>query len=161
MSTTIKLDQASVRRVQANLDALPKSMARRQFLIALNAAGAPAKATASSRAARQTGLLAKSMIVKIINNKQARFPVGVMIGPSRKVKKPFLGRKTLGVKKAAKLTAAGANVRMRRPSRYAHLAEKKSPAINAATRTLETAGVQRLHQKLEQGLTSEAARLPK
>lgn len=160
MTTTFQIDKASADRLARNLQRLPRSMARLEFIKALNAAGAPGKAVASARAARETGLLSKAMIVKIPRNREG-VPTGVMIGASRKVQKPFRGRKTLGPKKAAKLISQGLKVRMRKPSRYAHLAEKKSPAIAAAARTLQTVGVARLHQKLEQGLALQAGLLPK
>jgi RNase H-fold protein (predicted Holliday junction resolvase) len=200
VSTTFTLDQASVNRVLGNLQRVNKGVARKHLLIGLNAAGGPAKTVAQARAARETGLLQKSMIVKVPRDKNTRIPTGVLIGASRKVQRHVhtrvtrtrvfakrvssaeelaaeryltaaqlkaklkgtvvKGTKSRGVSeaRAAKLILQGKNVRLRKPSRYAHLAERKAPAINAAFRTLQTVGVAKLHQKIEQGIAAEPMR---
>jgi hypothetical protein len=188
VSTTFTLDQASVNRVLGNLQRVNKGVARKHLLIGLNAAGGPAKAVAQARAARETGLLQKSMIVKVPRDKNTRIPTGVLVGPGRgkgkfvrpnkagklkgfgaaqralvaerkrlasgKIGKP-IQRERAAIKAVAAQFTEG---RYRNPTRYAHLAERKSPAIHAAFRTLQTAGVAKLVQKIEQGIAAEPMR---
>lgn len=165
MSTTLLIDWKTVRRVRDNLSRVEKNVGRKHLLIAMNAAGSPAKATAQSESARETGLLAKSQIVKVPRDRKTRYATGVVVGASRSVVRAFINKggkgKLLTDRKATKRVLAGGKVRVRRPSRYAHLAEKKSPAIKRATKTLEVVGVPRMVQKIEQGIAAEAAALPK
>jgi hypothetical protein len=186
--TTIQLNSRSVHLVIGNLLRINKAVAKKWLNIGLNAAGSPAKAVAQARAAKETGLLQKSMTIKVPHDKNTRIPIGVLVGPGRrkgrfmrlnkagklkgfgvaqralvaerkrlatgKIGKP-LERERAAVR-AVKASVAGSVYR--NPTRYAHLAERKSPAINAAFRTLQTAGVAKLVQKIEQGIAAEPMR---
>jgi hypothetical protein len=200
MTTSFQLDQASLNRVLDNLSRVNKGVGKKHLLIGLNAAGGPAKLTAATEAARDSGLLRKAMVVKVTKDKQTKMYDGVLVGASRKVKKyvhtrvtktrvfakrvttaeelaaerlltaaqlkaklrgtVVKGLKSRGVSeaRAAKLILQGKNVRLRKPSRYAHLAERHKPAIHKASRVLESQGVPRLIQKLEQGIAAEPMR---
>jgi predicted pyridoxine 5'-phosphate oxidase superfamily flavin-nucleotide-binding protein len=165
VSTTLLMDWRTVRRVRDNLGRVEKAVGRKHLLIGLNAAGSPAKATAQAESARETGLLSKSMIVRVPRDRKTRYPSGVVIGASRKVVRAFIQKggvgKLLTDRKATKRVLGGGKVRVRKPSRYAHLAERKKPAIHKAARTLEVVGVPRMIQKIEQGIAAECAALPK
>lgn len=161
MSVSLQFDQRSVKALHVNLNVFPQRFTRIQLIKGLNAAGTPAKTAAQTTAARETGLLAKSMVIKVPRDKRTKVPLGVIIGPSRKVKRFVRGGKVLGPKKAQKLMASGASLRLRKPTQYAHHAERVSPAIYNAQKALETAGMARLHSKLTEGLSQEAAALPK
>jgi RNase H-fold protein (predicted Holliday junction resolvase) len=200
VSTTFTLDKRSLDAVLENLSRVNKGVGKKHLLIGLNAAGGPAKAVAQAEAARESGLLQKSMVVKVTKDKQTKMYDGVLIGASRKVKRHVhtrvtrtrvfakrvttaeelaaeryltaaqlkaklkgtivKGTKSRGVSeaRAAKLILQGKNVRLRKPSRYAHLAERHKPAIHKASRTLETVGVPKLVAKVAQGIASEPMR---
>lgn len=165
----IVFDQASVRQLQRNLSVLPRRVAIKHLRIGLNAAGGVAKQVAQASAARETGLLRKSMVVKVTipdasyNTAHHGKPARVIIGPSRSAVAPFIRKggkaKTLGIKRATKLVLSGGKVGVRKASRYAHLAERKSPAIANAQNALATTGIEKLRHKIEQGIASEAAAL--
>lgn len=167
----LQIDTASARQLVGNLNKLPRRVATKHLRIGLSAAGGVAKGVASSRAAKETGLLGKSMAVKVtipdasFNKAHHGRPARVMVGPSRTVVRAAIhgrkGTKLLSDRKAAKRVLSGGKVQVRKPSRYAHLAEKKSPAIAHAQVALEGLGMAKLKQKLEQGLAAEAAALAK
>lgn len=167
----IVFDQASVRQLQRNLSVLPRRVAIKHLRIGLNAAGGEAKKVAVATSARETGLLSKSHIVKVTipdashNTAHHGKPARVIVGPSRKVRAlvRFKGgeRKTVTLARLKKTGFRGNLVSWRKPSRYSHLAEKKSPAIANAQNALATTGMERLRQKIEQGIAQEAAALAK
>ena len=167
MTPSLQFDQRSVAQLHRNLNLLPKRVAIKHMRIGLNAAGGVAKKTAAARSARETNLLSKSHIVSVIipdaskNPEHHGKPARVIIGPSRRVvrwvRRTAKGLRTIGAKTATKFGIRA----YRKPTRYAHLAERKSPAIAAAQRTLETDGMNKLYEKLSQGITQEAAALAK
>jgi hypothetical protein len=186
--TTIQLNSRSVHLVIGNLLRINKAVAKKWLNIGLNAAGSPAKAVAQARAAKETGLLQKSMTIKVPHDKNTRIPIGVLVGPGRR-KGRFMRpnkagklkgfgaaqrelvaeRKRLATGKIGKpierereavrfVKASFPAARYRNPTRYAHLAERKKPAIHAAYYALARQGVPRLKQKLEQGIAAEPMR---
>lgn len=167
MSTSIRVDQRSYRRVMENLSLLPRRVGIRVYRIALNAWGGVVKQVAVSRARRRTGLLKKSQVVKVkipdasYNVKHHGKPAYVMVGTSRDAVAPFAGNKKLSVRKATKRVLSGGKVRAVRPSRYAHLVEARFPFIEPASRAGEGPGFLKFEQKMAQGIAAEAAKLPK
>lgn len=114
-----------------NLQELPKGLQRKHMRIAMNAAGGVLKTAAVSRVPRQTGLLKRSLSVKVKANKRGEWFAAV--GPKRgmKVGVRTTAKGTLRAMSAAKtksLAAAGETVRYANPARYAHLAEKGTKA---------------------------------
>lgn len=188
MTTSFQLDQASLNRVLDNLSRVNKGVGKKHLLIGLNAAGTPAKAVAQAEAAKETGLLQKSMVIKVKQNKQTKMYDGVLVGPGRRKGRivrpnkagrlkgfgaaqralvaerkrlasgkigPPLQRERAAVKSVLATFTEG---RYRNPTRYAHLAERRSPAIHRAAKALESQGVPRLIQKIEQGIAAEPMR---
>lgn len=171
MTTSIKIDQGSLHRVLSNLSALPRNVALRVFRIALNAWGGVVKDAAKSRARKRTGLLQRSVSVKVkipaasYNKAHHGKPAYVIVGPSRSKTAQVAtirGKvRSVGKSRAAKLQAAGTAVRTVRASRYAHLVERIQPFIGPAARVGENAGFQKFIKKLGDGIESEAAKLSK
>lgn len=167
MTASLQFDPRSVAAMRNALAQLPRRVAIKHMRIGANAAVGVAKQTAIAKSPRETGTLAKSHVGKVVipdaSHSAAHHgkPVRIIVGPSRKFRRFVTegprGLRAITDKRAAKLGVT----RIRKPSRYAHLAEKKSPAIAAAQRTLETAGMNKMHEKLSQGLAQEAAALAK
>jgi hypothetical protein len=155
--------------MQNVLRELPKRVIIKHVRIGLNAWGGLVRDKARQDVPEETGLLGKALAVKVTIPDASRNaahhgkPARVIVGASRKVQRA-VGRigsrkRALTAKRINRLQAAGASIRVRKPSRYAHFAEKHKPFIAPAQRAGETAGMEKLRQKLDQGLTIEAATL--
>lgn len=150
---------------------LPRRIGLKHLRIGLNAAGGVIRDRAVSLAPKETGLLKKSLGVKVkipaasYNAGHHDKPAYAVIGPKRNfVRLVTIGRtgaRTTGAKRALKLLGKGQAVRARRPARYAHLAEKHQSFINAAWRQAGEQAVSRISEKLSAGFIQEAAALPK
>ena len=173
----IVFDRRTMEKLRLNLEQLPRRVRIKHLRIGLNAWGGVVKAKAVARAPVETGLLKKSIIVKV-TIPDASFdvqhhgkPARVIVGPSRNVVAPFIrkGGKTrkLGLTRATKLVLGGTKVRVRKPSRYAHLVEKGTkrskarPFIAPAQRAGERQGMEKLAAKLRDGIAAEVAALRK
>jgi hypothetical protein len=156
--------------IQSALILLPRRVGFRVLRKALNAWGGYVRNVAKSLAPEQTGLLKKSLKVKVVipdasfNEKHHGRPAYVMVGPSRDAVGPVSGGRLLSIRKATKLVRSGGRVQTRRPSRYAHLVErgtqrgvKAHPFIAPAQAAGATTGMAVLSSKLEQGIAAEAA----
>lgn len=174
MTVILELDKAQLGKLLKTLDTLPRRVVIKHLRIALNAWGGVVRDVARPLAAQESGLLKKSLAVKVIipdaskNTAHHGRPARVLVGPSRKVVGNVVNKagafKTVGAKRAEKLKAEGAQVRTRKPSRYAHLVEKGTtrgakpkPFIGPAQAAGATAGLSKLTQKLSEGLAQEAA----
>lgn len=175
---TLKLDPQTYGLIQSALLLLPRKVYFRTLRRALNAWGGVVRDKARSLARRQTGLLAKSLKVKAVipdasfNVAHHGKPPYVMVGPSRDVVGPVSAGRLLSIRKATKRVLSGGHVQTRRPSRYAHLIERGHknarggmtqayPFIGPAAAAGETAGMEKVRQKIQEGIYAEAAALPK
>lgn len=154
-------------------DAFPKGIRNKHLRIALSAAAGAIRDAAVPLARRQTGLLAKSLGIKVPNVSQADRsgkPVSAVIGARRRFVGPAITiggiTKLLSTRKATKRVVAGGKVQVRRPSRYSHLVEKGHrgphpapayPFLGPAARSAGAAAGQRAMEKLTQGVQEEAA----
>lgn len=165
MTTRIIVDQASVAKLVKNLEVLPRRVGLKVFRIALNAWGGVVRNTSRSLARRQTGLLRKSLTVKVkipdssYNVKHHGRPAYVIVGPARNVVGPVASGKLLSIRKATKRVLSGGKVQTRRPSRYAHLVERRYPFIAPAARAGETSGFEKFATKIREGIAAESAGL--
>src|SRR4029079_3117282 len=114
------------------LEELPRRLQNRHTRIALNAAGGVLKKSAAANAPRQTGLLGRSLGVKVkvpnasFNPKHNGKPAYVIVGPRRGFLAPVArinGKiKKLSIRAATKRVVSRAGkVFARNPSRYSHL----------------------------------------
>lgn len=171
--SAVVFDQASVQRLANALAQVPRKVAQRHLRIGLSAWGGHVRGIARQHVRKATKLLDKSLSVKVTipaasyNAAHHDKPARVIVGPNRKIKRPIVAKKGGGVraiteKRAANLRAEGTAVnRYRKPSRYAHLVEKKTPFIAPAAAAGETAGMEKMAQKIRAGLEQEAAAVAK
>lgn len=165
MAQTIKI--VGVEQAVANLAMLPRKVAFKHLRIALNAAGGTIKTAIVAGAPRRTRLLSKSQAVKVKipdaswDVKHHGKPAYVVIGTKRGAVGAVAGGKSLSIRKATKRVLSGGKVKTVRPSRYAHLAERKHGYMAAAARRAGTQATQRAAQKLAAAFETEAAALPK
>ncbi len=167
MNGKLAIDTASYQRLMSNLALLPRRVGLRVFRIALNAWGGTVRNFAKSKARRETGLLQKSLKVKVkipdasYNTAHHGKPAYVIVGPARDVVGPVANGKLLSIRKATKRVLSGGRVKTRRPSRYAHLVERIDPFIGPAQEHGRTAGMAVFEAKLSAGITAQAVALPK
>lgn len=173
MNGQMKIDMGTYRQLMSNLAQFPRNVAFLHFRKGLNAWGGVVRNKARTLARRQTGLLQKSLTVKVkipdrsYNIKHHGKPAYVMVGPSRRVVAPVVSGKKLSIRKATKRVLGGGRVQTRRPSRYAHLVERghgggqAHPFIGPAQEYGKTVGMDALFDKLRQGIAQAAAALPK
>ena len=155
----------------ANLAQLPRKVALRHLRVALNAAGGTIRDKAKSLAPTETRLLKKSLTVKVKipdaswDVKHHGKPAYVVIGAKRGAVgqvSAWKGKiRRVSGKSLERAHAFGHRVRVRKPSRYSHLAEKKHGFHANASRTAGPAASQRAAQKLAAAFETVAAALPK
>jgi hypothetical protein len=155
-------------------DQFPRAIRNKHLRIALSAAAGTIRDAAVPLARRQTGLLAKSLGVKLPSigaSIKAGKPISAVVGARRRFIGPaaIIGGKTklLSLRKATKRVLSGGTVQTRRPSRYSHLIEKGHggpraarayPFLEPAARSAGPAAGAKAMQKLQQGVQEEAAR---
>lgn len=167
MNGKLAIDTASYRQLMSNLAELPRRVGLRVFRVALNAWGGTVRNFAKVKARRETGLLQKSLKVKVAipdasyNVKHHGKPAYVIVGPARGVEGLVQNGRTVTRAKLEKTGWRGNRVTKRRPSRYAHLVERRYPFIGPAQEHGKTAGMAVFADKLGQGIDKEAAALPK
>lgn len=130
---SIRVEVAGVSDCLRAFSELPQAVQNRQMRIGLNAAAGVIRDAAKSNAPRETGLLRRSLKIKVrvpnasYNRAHHGRPAYAVIGPARRVigLATTAGGKTRGgIKRAIKAQSGVGTVRIRRPSRYAHLVEK-------------------------------------
>jgi HK97 gp10 family phage protein len=152
---------------------LPRTIANKHMRIALNAAGGVIRDAAVANAPKDSGLLKKSLKVKVkipnasYNLSHHNKPAYAVVGPSRNVvgvqtfrKSGKAGRfKSIRLKTNQRIATS-----LRRPSRYAHLVEKGTSRGVKETRFLANAvsssgnaAQTKMIQKLRDGIQSWAA----
>lgn len=155
-----------IERAVANLAQLPRRVAHRHLRIALNAAGGTIRDSAKTLAPRESGTLRQSLRVKVkipdasFDVRHHGKPAYAVIGPARGFSKQVTKRagrhRIIG-----KRTKLGSKPQTRRPSRYAHFAEKHQSFIGAASKTAGPAATARAAEKLAKAFETEANLLPK
>lgn len=175
MTTALVFDQRSVSHLQMVMKELPRRVQIRQLRIALNAWGSVVKAEAVAQVKKISGLLSRSLRVRVIIPDASRNtgihgrPARVFVGASRSIVKAqasIAGKfKFLSVRKATKRVLSGGKVRAYKPSRYAHFVEKgiagkgrttPNPFTERAQRVGNTIGFDRFKSKLGEGIDTEA-----
>lgn len=135
--------------LERGLKSLGQRVQRRVMRSAVNASATPVLKAARAKAPKQSGLLKRSLGRKVVTNTK-RQSVTAIIGPRKKVQGEHKGKP-------------------RKPSRYAHLAEKGhidahgnyipgQPFLNPAMAEQEGAALNTLKQKLGAGIAKEAAK---
>lgn len=165
--SAVVFNQADARKIMRLLEQVSRKVAVKHLRIGLNAWGGLVREVAQNHARQETGLLKKSLAVKVVipdasyNKKHHGKPARVMVGADRKTVRALLSRpgrdKLLSDRKALKTVLGGGKVRVRKPSRYAHLVEQKEPFIAPASKAGEAVGFAKLADKLQQGLEQEVA----
>jgi len=176
---TVKVELHGFKEAAAKLRALPRAIGLRHKRIALNAAAGVIRDAAKVLANKETGLLGKSLSVKVKvpeasrNAKHHGKPAYAVIGASRKMIRPVnrtaKGKlKAVGAARARKLNITT----VRKPSRYLHLVEKghKTPGggfvrgsgfMAKAARRAGPLAARKGIQKIQQGIAAEASRRSK
>lgn len=137
------------KELQRTFDQLGERVQRSVLRSAVSAAATPITRAAKANAARESGLLKRSLAKKIVTNKK-RQSVTAIIGPRRSVSGTYKGK-------------------LRKPSRYAHLIEKgwidKAGRFHAPQSFLRSAYEQTqgqvvsvMQDKLAAGVAKEAAK---
>lgn len=177
-STRLGLDQETYRKLMRNLQTLPRKVMFKHVRIGMMAWGGVVKRKMQELAPKETGLLRRSIIVKAripdasYNVKHHGKPAYAIVGPRRDLvravaltPKGFRSKSAAGI---AKAHAAGKRVVIRRPSRYAHLVDRGTRKGVKATGFIRRAqnygagvGIQKLFDKLRQGIEQETAALAK
>lgn len=137
------------------LGEMPRRLRFRHLRIALNAGGGVLKRSAQGYAPKETGLLKRSMVVKVkipdasYNAKHHGKPAYVVVGPKRGMRVPVARNRkgalrAITEKRATTLRDKGMAVNQyRSPSRYAHLVHggtRKAKANPYLTRAVHTSG---------------------
>jgi hypothetical protein len=139
---SLAIQVVGLQAMQANLRQLGQAIERKHMRIAFNAGGGVMKRDAAPRIQRDTGAYSKSLAVRVTNRKKGGW--AAVVGASRKAKWKEWQTKTGKFKK---------------PSRYAHFAEKKNPAMARAASAAGPAAGQKIVSKLVEGLQIETAKL--
>lgn len=135
------------KELERALKALPDRVRRKVMRAAMSAAGTPVLKAARAKAPKESGLLRKSLAKKTTINRK-RASVATIIGPRKSVVGTHKGKP-------------------RKPSRYAHLAEKgfineqgehvpPQPFLNPAMQEQQGAALNVLQTKLGEGIEREA-----
>jgi hypothetical protein len=173
------INPADAAFVRYALGALHRNTATRHLRIALNAWGGQVRNMARTLAPRDTGLLSRAQAVKVripdasFDVRHHGKPAYVVVGTDRRAVQHYLAgtRKKLstrtprgvrlGLRWSAlqKAQAGRQNIDIRKPSRYAHLANKRSQFMRTAEALGRTAGALAFVRKMYDGYVREAARL--
>ncbi len=174
MTVAYKVDKRSVGQVLKAFDEFPVALKNKHVRIAINAAGGIQKKTAEKFAPKETSLLSKSLAVKAKvpaasrNEQHHSKPAYSVVGPNKNTVRASAvnakGKtKLLSDKKALKRVLSGGKVKVRKPSRYAHLAERrgKHPSLfmTRASITSQKAAIFVVKKKLGEGAEAEARRI--
>jgi hypothetical protein len=150
----MKIELKGVKQAMKALEELPRRIAHKHLRIALNAGGGILKRTAESQVPASTGLLKKSLGVKVkipdasFNIKHHGKAAYVVIGPRRNFVRASANKngKTalLSDKKALKRVLGGGKVKTRNPARYAHLVHggTKSHSVSVKAARVLSNGMQ-------------------
>lgn len=162
---SITVDQASLKQTVAALQTMSRASRTKHTRIGLNAAGGIIKRAAVANAPKRTKLLSRSQIVKVRvpeaskNPSHRDKPAYMLMGTSRAAVAPMANGKKLSIRKATKRVLGGGKVQAYRPSRIAHLAERKTHFTERAAQSAGPAAMAKLQEKLTQGINQEAAKL--
>jgi HK97 gp10 family phage protein len=136
MPVTVRLTGAE--KAISAVNALPGRIRNRAVRVALNAAGGEFKSEVKTRAPKETGLLKRSIGVKVAVPYQKNKPAWVKVGPQRGFRQPVEKNKKGKVrtvsKKIQNLLPESSKTKYRNPTRYAHLVEGGTKRGVKATR---------------------------
>lgn len=169
MTARVEIDPKDMGHLLYVLGELPRRVGIKHLRIALNAWGGVVRDKARARVLKRTKLLSKSLTVKVKipdashnvahHGKPAYVIVGAKRGASGILARIRGKSKVVGIKRANKIVGLGGKTRVIRPSRYAHLVEKKQAFIAPAQAAGANEGMTKLAAKLKQGIESEARAL--
>jgi hypothetical protein len=155
----------TLRATLSNLKKLPNGTRRKSVRIAMNAGMGVFKRAAERFVPRETGLLKKSLGVKVKIPTNKNKPAYGIVGPRRGFKRA-VGRlrrgsslRTVGKKTVINMLLGGETVVYRNPSRYAHLAERHKPYLGRAQRAVARAAIDTMSRRLGREVELEAAKL--
>lgn len=168
--TTLKMtvDQRALAQFTGAMAQLPRNVGIKHLRIALNAWGGEVKNEAVANVATDTKLLRRSLGVRVVipdaswDVRHHGRPSRVIVGARRKFvalrsrKRLKSGRIKIRYR-IARLAATSS--RVKRASRYHHIAEDQQDYIAPAQRVGNTRGLAKLARKLGQGITLEAQKL--
>jgi hypothetical protein len=156
---SLAIQVVGLQAMQANLRQLGQAIERKHMRIAFNAGGGVMKRDAAPRIQRDTGAYSKSLAVRVTNRKKGGW--AAVVGASRKAKWKEWQTKTgkLKVSRVRGNPLAVFGDKFKKPSRYAHFAEKKNPAMARAASAAGPAAGQKIVSKLVEGLQIETAKL--
>lgn len=145
----ITVTTTGVKEAIANVRQLPKRFRRKGYRVALNAAGGVYKNEVEKRAPTETGILKKSMRVKVAVPYNESKPAWVKVGPGRGLKQAVdiaskgkkKGQLVAIQKKITKLLPESSRTKYRIPTRYAHLVEGGTKRGVKAQRFMRTSEV--------------------
>jgi hypothetical protein len=174
----ILFDPKDVAKLQWRLNQLPRNVQHRQLRIALNAWGGEVRNVAKRSAAKETGILRRSLRVKVkipaasFNPTHRTKPAYVVVGPGKGIVGPARRNsrgqlRSTSLKRATKTVLTGGTIYTRRPSRYAHLVEKGVKGHSRAQPFISRGqavgnsqyGLNILRAKLRQGIEAEALKI--
>lgn len=169
MTTPIlTIDVKSLAQFQSAMSQLPRNVGIKHLRIALNAWGGEVKNEAIANVATDTKLLRRSLGVRVVipdaswNVNHHGRPSRVIVGARRKFV-ALKSRKRLKsgiVRTRYKIVRLDATSgRVKRASRYHHIAEGQQDYIAPAQRAGNTRGLAKLARKLGEGIRTEAAKL--
>ena len=151
-----------VKEALQNMRDLPAAIQRKHVRIALNAAGGILRRYAAASAPKETGLLKRSQGVKVTQKRNGQWVliIGAKRGAKRAIKRVTkTGRTVFHNRKATQLLAGQAGARFKSPSRYGHLAHKKTPYLAIAASVAGPAAMLNAAQKLSEGVEIERRKL--
>lgn len=153
--------------LQAFLE-LPQTIQNKGMRIGLNAAGGVIRDAAVANAPRESGLLRKSIKVKVkipnasYNRQHHGRPAYAVVGPARRIVQAVLmtskGARQKGAAGLAKAHNKGGRIQIRRPSRYAHLAGpgRKANFLHLAAASHGETAKAKMIQKIKDTVTTWA-----
>lgn len=149
---------------------LPMTVQNKGMRIGLNAAGGVLSDAAVANAPKESGLLRRSLKVKVkipnasYNRAHHGRPAYAIVGPTRRLVQAVAitnkGARTKSAKGIAKAHAAGRTIQIRRPARYAHLAGpgRKGRFLHQAVASHGGAALDKMVGKLRGTLSEWAAK---
>jgi len=174
VTVAFRVDRHTLGETLKAFDKFPRAFRNKNFRIALSAMAGIQRASASKFAPKQTKLLSKSLAIKVkvpaasFNKKHHSRPAYSVVGPNKNIVRASIvdrrGRtRLLTDKKALKHVLSGNKVIVRKPSRYAHLAEnegrKPSRFMSRASIKSQRAALYVAERKLKDAAEKEARRI--
>lgn len=160
MSLTFQVDPASLSRTLDALTEFPKALRRKHYRIALSAGGGVFKRLVLPLVPEETGLLRRSMGVKVVIPNNPNKAAVSITGPRRGFKRAVY-RTAKGLLRTAGKKRAVTAKKFRNPTRYAHLAgpRRKSTFMQRAAASGRQEALNKATVKLQEGVEQERRKL--